>query len=104
MMIDFASDRVKFDPTKGMEQNEKASLNFSQPVKKVVFAINGFHMKFSDGDHHVWQQRINIQESKKVIKGTNVSVPVTFLLRDSSGHIDDRYEGYVDVLGIAEVE
>lgn len=102
MAVHFRTSRVNFDPTKGQTQRETASANFSSSVRRCGVAINGFRMKFTDGDHHVWEELIELEESRMQINAANVSVPVSFLLRDSSGRIDDRYEGFVDVLFIAE--
>lgn len=102
MAIHFRTSRVKFDPTKGRIQRETASANFSSNVRRCGVAINGFQAKFTHGDHHVWEEMINIEEGNMQINAANVSVPVSFLLRDASGNIDDTYEGFVDVLFIAE--
>lgn len=104
MATDFRTTRVRFDSTRGIVQRETGSVNFRSRVRRAGFAINGFKMKFTDKDHHLWHEEINIEESNIQISNTNVSFPVSFLLRDSSGNIDDRYEGYVDVLVIAEVD
>ncbi len=102
MATEFRTTRVKFDPSKGSKQRETGFVNFSRPVIRAGLAMNGFKLKFSDGDRHIWEEEVNIEETNMEISDKNVSFPVMILLRDSSGDIDDRFEGHVDVLVIAE--
>ena len=102
MATQFRYVRIKFDPTKGRTQREPGSVNFSRRVRRVGLALNGFNMKFTDRDRSLWEQKINIEETSVKIDGRNVQFNVSFLLRDASGRIDDRFEGYVDVLAIGE--
>ena len=92
---------VKFDPTKGREQSEPGFVNFDQRVRIAECAMKGFNVRYDDGDHHILQE--TIQVTRVAIDGTQVSFTVNFLLRDSSGNIDDPFDGQVDVLVIADV-
>jgi hypothetical protein len=102
MSVEFRTTRLDFDPSKGHAQTLEGSVNFSNSVIRAGMAINGFKLKFTDQDRHLWEERINIQETNMKIADKNVSFPVSILLRDSSGSIDDRFEGWVDILVIAE--
>ena len=75
--------------------------------------MNGFDVQFTDGDHSLFRQVIDIQAitgpgTTQVhdpdIKDNTVRVRVSYLLRDNSADIDDVYQGRVDVLVIADVE
>ena len=101
MALDFRRTRINFDPTRGREQNEMGAVVFSRNVRRADVAINGFDIRYTDGDHHLLREKVDASIAR--ISGTTVFVNVSYLLRDSSGNIDDRYQGSVDVLVIAEV-
>jgi hypothetical protein len=101
MAIDFRRTSITFDPTRGQIQSEVASVVFNGRVVRADAALNGFDVQFTDGDHHVFRQLIDARI--EAIRNNVVDVRVDYLLRDSSGNIDDRYNGRVDVLVIADV-
>jgi hypothetical protein len=101
MALDFRGTTVVFDPTKGREQSEPGFVNFGKPVHKAECVLKGFNIKYDNGDHHILQLKNQI--SRVAINGTQVSFVVNFLLRDSSGNIDDPFEGQVEVVVIADV-
>lgn len=101
MAIDFRRTTVTFDPTQGREQSEQGAVVFNSAVRRADVALNGFDIRFTDGDHHVFREKIDARIER--ITDRTVFVRVDYLLRDSSGNIDDRYEGRVDVLVMAEV-
>ena len=101
MALAFRTVTVRFDPTRGRVQNESGSANFGRAVRVASAAIKGFHVKYSNGDRQVWQETIDI--NNVTVVGQLVSFDVAFLLRDSSGNIDDPFEGFVEVLVIADV-
>lgn len=100
MPLRFIRERVVFDSTKGQTQNEPRTVSFPSSVRSAHVALNGFDVRYSDGDHHILRQIVDISDPR--INGNAVSYDVTFLLRDGSGNIDDRYEGTVDTLIIAD--
>ncbi|CCH53132.1 hypothetical protein BN8_02203 [Fibrisoma limi BUZ 3] len=100
MALRFIRDRVTFDSTKGIIQNEPRTVSFPSNVRTAQIALNGFDIRYTDGDHHILRQLVDISEP--TISGNSVSYRVSFLLRDGSGNIDDRYEGFVDTLVIAD--
>lgn len=101
MPIDFRRTGITFDPTKGQIQNEVATVIFNSRVIRADVALNGFDVQFTDGDHNIFRQIVDA--SIPTVNNNTVTVGVRYLLRDSSGNIDDRYHGRVDVLVIAEV-
>jgi len=100
MALRFIRDRVVFDPTKGQIQNEPRTVNFPSQVRSAQIALNGFDVRYTDGDHHILRQIVDISDPQ--INGSAVSYNVSLLLRDDSGNIDDRYQGTVDTLIIAD--
>ena len=101
MAIDFRRGSITFDPTKGQVQDEVTSVVFNSSVRRADVALNGFDIQYTDEDHELFRQTIDA--SIAAIQDRTVNVRVRYLLRDSSGNIDDRYHGRVDVLVIAEV-
>lgn len=104
MPIEFKTIRVEIDPTSGKLQEEPFSANFSKDVVNAEGVLNGFSIRFTDGDHPIHHLQINIQDTKTKIQNKNVSGFVSFGLRDHSGTYDDRYNGWVDVTVIAETK
>ncbi|MDJ0674876.1 MAG: hypothetical protein QNJ36_05785 [Calothrix sp. MO_167.B42] len=102
MAIDFRRTTINFDPTRGRTQSEVGAVVFSRRVMRADVALNGFDIKFTDDDHHVYREMIDARIDS--IRDQTVFVRVNYLLRDKSGNIDDAYDGRVDVLVIAEVQ
>ena len=95
MTLDFTIHRFPFDPTSGTEQHDQTTFSFPTRVRNVLPAISSFSMGYTDGDHHVSRIRSKLPWTST---GNSVDLLVrTFLLRDASGNIDDRYDGFVDV-------
>ncbi len=101
MAIAFKRTSIRFDPTSGRIQNEPAAVVFGSRVHKAEVAINGFDVQYTDGDHHIFREIVDAKIDR--IDANTVFVSVDLLLRDSSGNIDDRFHGRVDVLVIADV-
>ena len=101
MAVDFRRTSITFDPTSGQIQDEAATVTFNSRVLRADVALNGFDVQFTDGDHHVFREVVDARIS--TINNNTVTVAVRYLLRDSSGNIDDRYHGRVDALVIADV-
>jgi DNA/RNA endonuclease YhcR with UshA esterase domain len=102
MAIDFRSTTITFDSTRGQVQNESATVIFNSRVIRAEVALKGFDVQFTDEDHNFFRQLID--PSILAVNDNTATVNVTYLLRDSSGNIDDRYQGSVAVLVIAEVQ
>jgi hypothetical protein len=102
-MLQFQVVRVVFPATTGREQSVSSwTGEFSGPVKSANLALNGFDVSFKSADHHLRQVKLDCS-TPVIISGKRVNFTVTYLLRDNSGNIDDPYQGWADVLIIAEV-
>ena len=101
MTIAFKSTSVRFDPTKGKKQTEPGHVTFPRKVNSANAALKGFKIGYTDSDHHIFQQEVDIDRIR--LNGTTVNFNVDLLLRDSSGNIDDRFNGIVEVLVIADL-
>ena len=100
MALRFIRERIVFDPSKNIIQNEPRTVAFPSAVRSAHVALNGFDVSYTDGDHHILRQIVDI--SDPTIIGNAVTYNVNLLLRDGSGNIDDRYQGTVDTLIIAD--
>lgn len=100
MAIDFRELTINFDPTRGRTQREEATAVFSAPVQKAQAMLKGFRIGYTNGDHHVLRQEIDLDVVR--INNNTVTVAADFLLRDSSGNIDDPYSGYVQCVVVAD--
>jgi hypothetical protein len=101
MAIVMASTHFEFPNVTGSAQRLTNTINFGGTVKNVAVLLQGFTVKYNNGDHHVKQESIQLS-----IGGNNggvVKVVANFLLRDGSGNIDDPYSGDIDAVVIADV-
>jgi hypothetical protein len=102
MPIDFRTPpTLNFDPTSGQVQTQFTSALFNSRVVRAEAALKSFDIGYTNGDHHVLREVL--QTSIASIQNNQVTVRVDYLFRDSSGNIDDPYNGAVDVVVIAEV-
>jgi hypothetical protein len=101
MAIAFQTVQVRFDPTKGRTQREPRTAVFASRVLRAEAALKGFNIGYTDGDHHIFRQEVDVDVIG--IRNNAVDIAVDFLLRDSSGNIDDRFDGSVEVLVLADL-
>jgi hypothetical protein len=102
MAIDFrVPPTLNFDPTAGQVQTQFTTAVFNGTVRRAEVALKSFDIGYTNADHHVLREVI--QANIAAIQNNTVRVRVDYLFRDSSGNIDDPYNGSVDVLVIAEV-
>lgn len=101
-MLDMKLVKIRFDASRGAIQREPQFAQFSKKVRTANVALNGFDIKYTDRDHHVLRQKVDLHSVK--ISNNVVSFAADLLLRDGSGNIDDRFEGTIDVLVIADLE
>jgi hypothetical protein len=104
MALDFRPVSIHFDPTSGITQIETATAVFQD--RKVINAevvLKSFDIQYNNGDHHVLRAQI-VPSVARIREGNAVDVQVQFLLRDSSGNIDDPFSGTIEVLVIAVTE
>jgi hypothetical protein len=79
------------------------SVTFPAAVSQATAILTGFIAEFSNGDdHHLGQLDIQVIVPAGGVNGTNVTVNVTFGLRDWSGNWDDQYDGQIFFSVIAE--
>lgn len=100
MAMSFQSVNIRFDPTRGQAQRELRTAVFGSRVIRADAALKGFRIGYTDGDHNIWRQNLDVDVVQ--VRNNTVDVAVDFLFRDSSGNIDDRFDGTVEVLVIAE--
>lgn len=101
MPVEFRSARVNFGPARGSGgQNRRGSVTFPTPVLRARAVMNGFRARYTGSDHELKELRINIDDSPSIIDRT-VNFNVNYLLGDRN--FDDEYEGFVDVVVIADV-
>ena len=98
-MIDFQRLRFNFPATTGRPQSATLAAVFGTRVNRADAAINGFDIGFTQSDHHLFRETLDASTS---INNNTVNVTVNFALRDRSGTFDDAYNGFVDVLVIAD--
>jgi|SRR6185369_7024176 hypothetical protein len=101
MAVDFRTVQVRFDPTKGRIQREPGTAVFASRVLRAEAALKGFNIGYTGGDHHIFREEVDVDITG--IRNNAVDIAVNFLLRDSSGNIDDAYDGSVEVLVLAEL-
>ena|SRR5215213_781776 len=79
------------------------SVTFPSAVSQATAILTGFIAEFSNGDdHHLGQLDVQVIIPPGGVNGTNVTVNVTFGLRDWTGTWDDQYDGQVFFAVIAE--
>ena len=79
------------------------SVTFPSAVSQATAILTGFIAEFSNGDdHHLGQLDVQVIVPPGGVSGTNVTVNVTFGLRDWSGNWDDQYDGQIFFSVIAE--
>lgn len=100
MAIRFASRTLNFDPTAGQIQVQTVTVPFPGTVRNAEAALKGFDITYNNGDHHVLRERIDLNVAHD---SDSVTVTASFLLRDSSGTIDDPFSGLIECLIIADV-
>jgi len=76
-------------------------VSFPLPVSRAETVINGFNIGFTGSDHELFRHEVNT--AVRGIDGNVVTVRAVFSLRDSSGTFDDSYDGFIDVVVIAEL-
>ena len=89
---------INFDPTSGRKQREQSTAVFSARVQHAEAMLRGFKIAYTNGDHHVLAQEIDLD----IVRIQGNTVAADFLLRDSSGNIDDPFTGHVQAVVVAD--
>jgi hypothetical protein len=100
MTVELQTQRASFPALSGGPQSMNLSFTFASNVRVAGAAINGFEIGFDNDDHPILRTQIDAEVIS--INGATVVVRVTFSLRDNSGHFDDPFSGFVDVLVIVD--
>lgn len=98
MAIDFGIRRITIPRHKGAFRSEEV-FRFARPVRTAHVALNGFDLDFTQQDHRI--DRIAIDAQFIRVRGNEVDVTVTAIFRDKLS--DDSYEGFVDILVVADL-
>jgi len=101
MAIKMAFTNFAFPSVTGSAQHQTNHINFGRTVQNVAVMLTGFDIKYTNGDHHVLQESIQLRIGGN--NGGRVDVEATFLLRDGSGNIDDPYSGSIDAVVLADL-
>ena len=102
MALQFRQLTINFDATSGRKQTEAATAVFGGRVHTAEAALKGYNIRYTNGDHHVLEEEIDLDITN--VNNNAVTVAANFLLRDSSGNIDDPFRGFVQAVVIADVE
>jgi hypothetical protein len=100
-MLDFEVVTFDFPNLTGREQTQTRSAVMSGSVRTANAALQTFDIGYDGDDHNVLREKIDVVILE--IQNNVVTLRVDYLLRDSSGNIDDPYNGTVRVLVIADV-
>jgi hypothetical protein len=105
MAIQMQTSRFDFPPAKLREQFQNQSFFFNGTVQSAVVMVQGFNVRFNNGDHHLLEEEIRL--SVIGLGGRTVNVQAAFLLRDdsrdSSGLLEDPFSGSISAVVIADV-
>jgi hypothetical protein len=101
MAIVMAKTNFNFPSVTGLQQIQTRQINFGRTVRHVAVTLQGFDIKYTNGDHHLLEESIRV--SAFVLPNGVVDVSADLLLRDGSGNIDDPYSGSIDAVVIADV-
>jgi hypothetical protein len=104
MAIEF-TDQITFtfDPTAGQIQNlTMRTPPFRGNVVRAQAMLKGFDIRYTNGDHHILREEINLNVSLDAAHPNTVLVQANFLLRDDSGNLDDPFAGRVEAVVIAQ--
>jgi hypothetical protein len=95
---------IPFGPLSGSGPRvTTTSVTFPSAVTQATAILTGFIAEFSNGDdHHLGQLDVQVIVPSGGVNGANVTVNVTYGLRDWSGNWDDQYDGQVFFAVLAE--
>jgi hypothetical protein len=101
IMLAFKELTITFDPTSGRPQRESATAVFNRDIRTAQAVLKGFRIGYTDNDHHVLVQEIDLDT--EMVGNRAVKVFADFLLKDNTGNIDDRFNGWVQCIVIADL-
>jgi len=100
MAIQMKEFTIRFDPEKGGPRRETEVVAFNKPIRQANAFLKGFNAEFSNTDREFNRMMVDIDVTG--VTGNIVNVAADFALRDRSGNFDDRYEGLIQGVVLAE--
>jgi hypothetical protein len=99
MAVEFITTRI--DIPLGIKRRQiTSSVSFLKKVRVAEVALRGFQLDFASQDHHMNIVEVDVQHAGT--EGEIVHFRVSCQYADKN--FDDRYNGYVDVLVIADLQ
>ena len=98
MALDFRIARISI-PSGTSERTFNESVVFSRNVREANVALQGFRLDYSSSDHHI--DTVKVDVNLRSFSGNTVRFSVTVDYADKNN--DDRYNGNIDVLVIADI-
>ena len=84
-------------------QTQNTTVAMGASVTQAVAVLTGFNVEYSgQNDHHLGLLDVTVAVPPGGISGANVTVNVSYGLRDWSGNWDDNYDGTVFFTVIGE--
>lgn len=102
MALQFQRQQLIFLPASGGPQRRSSAVTFPGVVRRADVALRGFNIGFTNNAEHPFA-RAEIDLDPGSVDGQVVNFSVDFALRDASGNFDDPFNGFVEVLVIADV-
>lgn len=100
-MLVFKELTITFNSAQGSRRRGSATALFNGNVRTAQAVLKGYNIRYTHSDHPVLEQEIDLDTQMNGARG--VDVFADFALRDSSGLFDDAYQGWVNVVVIADV-
>ena len=106
MALAFRQVTVDFDSSvnvPGQLKEKSFTAHFNSHVRTAEAVLKGFSFGFSDGDHEIFKQEVDIDLDPISGNSNNVTGRVQYLWRDDTqaGH---HFGGYVQLVVIADVQ
>ena len=103
MALEFSDQLTfSFNPSAGrVQQLTLRTAPLHGNVTRVQAFLKGFDITYNDGNHHMLREKIDLDAVVDSAHSTTVDVTARFLLRNSSGNIDDSFSGNVRAVVIA---
>jgi hypothetical protein len=84
-----------------VEQSDNKTAVFGSAVRRAEVSLKSLDIGYTNEDHHIQREKVVLTVAG--IQQNAVDVHIDFLFRDSSGDIDDQYDGTIQAVVIADV-
>lgn len=97
-------DHIDFGKKSGSgPQTATKTVTMDAPVTKAIAILTGFNVEYSNNDdHHLGLLEVQVSVPPGGVTGSDVTVNVSYGLRDWSDSWDDVYDGHVYFTVIGE--